>query len=463
MATGRGYIFIVAALVAPALAGCLAAPAGLESGSLPSPALPEPVLAVVDPEGDATIYNAAMADTLAYKCRIAGNDMRKYCRDELGNALGELPPATTIGVPGPPQLDILGATFQETPEHLIVRIEVARLDEAFLHQALDHDSPGAAWSVCWALAEVPECAFFRVQNIVGPYSAYDRYTDACNPFYWCSRRIAHEVEFGEPGAIRLLVPRALVGGGSPGDTLEGPVIAASTETPVQSQITGLAGSSSSWELTGPVDAAGRHDDAHDWYVADDSEPGAGVPLVLEAAPRHTEQGPFGFDDAADAPANRRDADVLRVEVMETPTHVTLAARLAEVREEPGDLGVGFTWGLPAGFILETFLGGDGGGWSAISNQYTFDGYGDAVPVELMVAAGAPGWLNVTFARADLGSPAAGELATLLFAWSVVGGAHVERVAGPVGLGVTQGGTLADFAGVAPPYWFRMDTDPQGGR
>lgn len=453
-------------LLSLAFAGCLGgtAPADLESSSLPpAPPVP-PLLAITDPAGDATQYNTEMLRPLAYKCRIAGGLPWAACSAAIGNALGALPPATG-GVSGPPQLDVLRATFQETPEHLAVRIEVARLDEAFLRKALHPDSPWAAWGVCWtlrmpALAKAPECAYFEVQNITGPYGAYDRYTDACNPFYWCSWRIAHEVEFGQPGAIRLLVPRALVGGGSPGDTLEGPVLGASTEPPVHSL--GPAGMFS-WGLTGPVDAFGKHDNGHDGYSADVSEPGADIPLVLEAAPRHTEQGPFGFDDAADAPANRRDADVLRVEVVETPTHVSLAARLAEVRAEPGDLEVGFGWGLPAGFVLETFLRGDGGGWSAASRRCTFHGCGEAVPVELTVAAGAPGWLNVTFARADLGSPAAGELATVLYGWSVFGEARVERAAGPVSLGVTQGGTQADFAGVAPPYWFRIDTDSQGGR
>ncbi|MGQ0536004.1 MAG: hypothetical protein ACT4PT_08020 [Methanobacteriota archaeon] len=394
-----------------------------------------------------------MLRPLAYKCRIAGGLPWAACATAMGWALDALPPATG-GVPGPPQLDGTRVTFQETREHLAVRIEVVRLDETFVQDALRPGAPWAAWSVCWVLEDVRECAYFEAQNITGPYSAYDRYTDACNPYFWCSWQIAHELEFGTPGAIRLLVPRALVSGGSSGGVLQDPVFVAQTEPPVHDL--GPAGMFS-WEVSGPVQAFGRHDNAHDGYAADLSGPGSDVPLVLQAAARTSDDVPFGFDDAADAPTDRPDADVLRVEVLETPTHATLAARLAEMRNQPGDLEIGFAWGLPAGFVLEAFVNGDGGSWAAMARRCTFDGCGHPVPVDMALAAGSPGWVNLTFARVDLGSPAAGDLTTVLYAWSVFGETRAARGAGPFALRVTQGGTQAEFAGVAPPLWFRLGT------
>jgi hypothetical protein len=437
------------ALLAPALAGCL----GGSGPSAVSPAdaaasLPAPIEAITDPAGDATEYNTELLGTAAYKCRAAGGLAWGACGKAVGTGLGAVPRATG-GVPGPPELDVLGSTFQETPEHLEVRIQVARLDEAFLRS--DPDDPAASWAACWTLAEVPECAYL----VTGLYSAYDRYTDACNPYFWCSWRIAHEVEFGEPATIRLFVPRALVDGGNAGGLLEGPTLTALTEPPVTTL--GPAGLSS-WELSGPVAASGRTDNAHDEYAADVSEPGSDVPLVLQASPRMAEEGPFGFEDPADAPAERPDADIRRVEVVETGVQVTLAARLAHVRDEPGNLEAGFAWGLREGFVLEAFVHGEDGHWVVTTRRCASDGCSHPLRAQLTVVPGAPGWVNLTLERVDVGSPHKGDLTTLLLAWSVFGETRIERAAGPLGFRATQGGTQSDFAGVAPAHWFGMDTE-----
>ena len=392
---------------------------------------PEGVVLLTDPAGDAV--EAGPAPLLEDNCPV-------QCPP--------LPPGA--GVPAPPALDLLEVRLRETPQELVVTFVVASLDEALTGLVTDDGAGrGTELDACWSRGNTPcaEGARFSARRNAGQtflYANYGYRDDACNTRALCGWGVPVSFTFGTPGEVHLHVPRGLA------------------PTPLDAGSSILDGSATVSRLTtspalldvpeGPpvlsedtatlVDPAGGADP----YVLElprapglpFAEPRAGTgPGLLVGG------DPTGGQDA--------EADLLELAVVETPATLTFSFAFAGVAEAPVDQRLRMEWAFQGAryHVAEIVVQ---------ERQRTLISYAcnpsdtvgcsdqEPVPATYEVVPGAPGFVNITYLRPDIGSPDVGAQTSRIVAFVATGAA---RAAGT--------STEGDGTGLLPPVVLRMAT------
>lgn len=476
----RSAAFLVCILVlgSPALAGCLGPdePATLQQGQATAENRGLGVEVATDARGDARIYTLedTTGDARPERCDVVPAPARPACIDLISDVTGASRPffaaGDGIGV-YEPALDVLSASFEETPDALVVSITVASLDASF-SPATDGEEVSLGWRACWrgpgeadadwAGWERTECVYFEVGGGESRIDPVFERGKGCNHWDWCAWAIPHEVEFGTPATLRLTIPRAIMGTAEAGDVLEGirvgsfwtrwPVTGRPSEVEFRAGAPGIYSDQlTSWMGYGVG-----------WGHLADESPRPGGVFAFQTPRVSSPELPVDYrfhDDTGDT--QRMDLDILYLQVIEAPSTITMAMQLARVDAQPDDHSFWLAMGMPSGRVHEAWYKMRDGrleSGAGVCNDQNCSRWVE-YPVTFQRDAGAPGWINLTASRFDLDSPMRGELVNLLFGgiWAAAGQASVPPFPGPAAASASLYAGDADAAGNAAPYWFWMDT------
>lgn len=359
-----------------------------------------------------------------------------------------------LGAPAPPVLDVLAVHARVDPDHLILALEVASVDEALTGMVVD--GRGSYLDACWdrAVEGCEEGARFyaRASPDVGMHigANYGFRDETCNTLAQCGWGVEHRLVTGSPGRIEILIPRALL----PFPMEQG---AAITNVQVRSvrllePLVELAP-----DQAPPIANSDRSTTVD---VASGSE---AFILDLPRAPSLAPSGaPWGLGpglSTGTGATSEAEADILEVRLVETPTSLTFSHKLAFVSDAPQDQVLRTEWALFGGryHIVRVFaverqreissLACSAGETPGCANT-------EEVPAVFEVTTGAPGFINITYLREDIGAPPAE--------------VHTTRIVSFTAYGVRGGSgvvTDADLTGLLPPFVLRFatrqDLPPQG--
>lgn len=454
-------------LLASTLTGCIGD--GEEDTTPLTPAfVPSPdgaLLEAPDAVDDARYRSDAYAMNVAYGACRAASPVRPACWQATRTGADALP---DVGTSAPPSAEITAVRLREGPDVLRVELELAGLDEDL--DGLLEDLTILQYAVCWSedgwdpAGECVALQFSRGEG--GPvvsWIAYDEYSPKCNWWWWCSREVPVEAQYGEPGAIVWSVPREIMPNATKGQTLDS----------VEAMIFGIESEPDrvSYGFDDPASPVGRVSGSLAWSnsVPFDALEAPDFTFELDPAPvLDASWRAYPFDAVPAETGERTDLKVLAVDLVETPTHLTISTQVARVDEVPDDVGLYAALGAPSARVYEFYIEAADGSivtWTGVPTDATFEQY-RSFPVRFEIEPGSPGRIDLTVLRADLELFAAGERTNLLFvsmgspeasgpSWE--DGAR----AGPVYLG--KGSTVpGSWSGVGPPYEFVHDTEPLTG-
>lgn len=454
-------------LAAPAFAGCLDKDR-VESlaDAVAADQVAQKIEVARDAEGDARVYGAeAVRGIFTGKCGVTPSAARPACWTGTGAAADAFQPPPGTGLPEP-ALDVLSAAFSETPTSLIVELSIGSLDPSFAGIVADDGEVTGGWALCWIPRgdptvergdEATECVHLYAESYDGTLilqPTFERNNFDCNDWGWCIWMAPHEIEYGSPSVLRLAVPRAIMGGADVGDALE--VYRYSSWRQHRPAVLHAYHASLGLDVLGNAEGLGLGND-HSYRTDESAEHGVftfqttreeGVPQPLVETAIH---------EAGDA--SREEIDALSFAFIEAPDSWTISVQVGRVDPSPLDHDYWIGFGMPSGrFHMAGYSLRDGrlDPWAAHSVDSSLAEW-VAYPADFRFAAGAPGWINLTIARADLQSPMAGGLVNLVdvvlsygtLDWSL-------PQAGGAGEATAYVGGLNDGM-LAPPYWFWMDT------
>ena len=445
--------------------GSLALPLAVETrpaGS--SAAQPSEGANATDPQGDAVEWTPEAAHGTAHDvaCHAYGNGT---IHRECDRASGQVPALDAAGTPAPPALDIVSLGFVEREDALIAELGVASLDEAHTGLVPD-DSTGTAFYVWYPAPEAVDFYANEPERFVKlTFSAHgDPHAFIEGTCWECEWRIPFELEYGSPGYIRFTLPRHLLPQAEKGDVLE---------TPMAYSLRFAGAPATSWRVftdhtqqTGTVNPSAEQ--ASDLVYS----PGP-FTFQLERAPFDLSQETDTWSVGKPQHTTRPDVplpptQVLRtLRIVDTPTRVGAALQIEEARLNGTtvrvDMIVGdafFTMGIDgtsSPHVMRSRV--------AFADEGVAD-YNPGHPLEVMVteSPGPLGWINVTWARADLRSPSSGTV--IGYTAARLGAFGDANVAGNT-VGVTNRqlpsptNTEANYAVYGPfdRYHLRVDTVP----
>lgn len=366
---------------------------------------------VEDPAGDAREWDAY---TAAYNaCRSAPPAVRNDCYAQ----------ATAVpqggGVPAIPEHDILSATFTDTPDTLIATLEVGQLADDLASSAPNEGDEVSYW-VCWE-PTIPACgsggawqsALLVVRHHRGGtievVSAFARVRDpACGPPGTCVWNIPYVVEPGSPGRITWNIPRELFQRAEQSDILDEPAARVARIVNTYQQLTfGANGPFPSQSAATPTSAS---------EVIDVTAPGRAFAFrsARVASPSEVFANATVFDVAQEEAALPAFADLLEARLVETAATLTVSLTLAQVDEAPADhdLLVQFATAGPLMNARISAVAGERSASTTACGDLNCSKVLSFTP-KFAVIPGAPGQINVTYDRQDLGAPARGDLVTAL--------------------------------------------------
>lgn len=470
----RGRALVLVSLLAPAaaLAGCLegAAPEGdaaeaATDAAVPSDGtLPEAVLVVDDPVGDARLYNADYVKALSNACGATGVRGGPSCRAVRTALLDRTPggpeSVATGGVPAPPTLDVLAVRFRETPTELVVEADVGEVAPDFSHVA---DGDLVETTVCWTTSErqCEERVYVwaeRTSRNAHTEVGYRVNHPTCNVRLLCSYGIAVEIDGGSPGTIRWHIPRMLMPNATAGDTLRGAYAYSWTVERDPDNRVRWSGATSAGSESGSQSG-------NVGYFTDLTENGTAFPFTTPLA--RMDLSPLGdglIVDAEDDLRNgldRPDMDILSTRIVENETHLGVAVEVAEVATEAT---AGPETLLVFGLDLRMSTGANVIAGENRRNDRVFQyarRCGDAtcakagdIQATFERRAGSPGTITVTFPRSDLGSPPRGTIVNNFNAYFVLWDGVRNPVDDDGTGGYAERYVGEDFTPEIPPYVLR---------
>lgn len=417
---------------------------------------------VTDPEGDATWFGSGSARDFADdQCGVAGELSGAVC------AQAPTMPAEVGRTPAPAVFDIVDVRFADDGENLTVDLGIASLDAAFTLPASNFDR--LIYEVCWLFADDPCAPGVNLWAIhrngtlqLDAWLYRPNPDDECGD---CALNVDYQIIPGTPGTIRWTVPRAAL----PATLTEivepraqsryGSFVQRDTDTGYR------AGSEQTGQREGGLSTTARSD-------VDATAPGTTFTLAprLHAADPVRDTVTTWQDADDDAPAGRPDMQILSVDYLEAEKTFTLATRVAQVDDVPSDHHLLANVGTTTGIYVVAGYAAQGG----VRTEYSgfcvpeCEPYPEAQlrkPAVIEIVAGAPGWINVTFSRSDLGSPGVGDM---------LNGAYVGLLESDAVQWDARGGARAgwwdslggDFLWDVPPFWFRLgeprQTDERDG-
>lgn len=408
---------------------------------------------VEDPAGDAREWDAF---TAAHNtCRNAPAQVRNDCYAQAASV-----PAVG-GAPARAEHDILSATFIDTPDSLIATLELGRLVEDLSTSAPNEGDEVSYW-VCWE-PTIPACgnggAWQSTLLVVRHHrggklevvSAFARVLDpACGPTGTCVWNVPHVVEPGTPGRIRWTIPRELFQRAELSDILDEPAARVARVVNTYQQVAlAASGPFPSQSAASPTSAS---------EVIDVTAPGRAFAFrsARVASPPELFANATVFDLAQEEAALPAFADLMEARLVETPTTITVSLTLAEVDETPADheLLVQFATSGPLNAARIAAVAGERSASTTACGDSNCSKVISFTP-QFSVTPGAPGLVNVTFDRQDLGAPARGDLVTAVAITTTVR-EHRGQDAGPAALDST---TLVsrDTLYYGNPYHLTLDT------
>lgn len=348
---------------------------------------------ITDPGDDARIYNS----NAAFAASGCGSDEPFWCvLQDRGDPKG--------GIPAPPALELTSASFQETPNDVIVRLEVESLGENLSEAAPEDGDRGTIYGLCWTSQATDPCQeqvylqLQRGQQHLSAHSALFTSDDRCADVVPCLWEIPYEIESGTPGAIVWEIPRTLLPSGEAGDVLE------QTQAFVFRANQDLR---SSRLQVGPGEGFIGSVGGQYSYLVDSAGFGEDVPLEGLASgylPPELRE-PVLEDPSRDFQgAYAAHLDIHKLVLLDEPDRFGVALKKAQVREDPTEHRFGFALGygeeiplLNAGYYFydgqRRFYGG-GCPTEACENYTDID-------VNVSVEPGSPGWMNFTFPASEL--------------------------------------------------------------
>lgn len=415
---------------------------------------------VVDEEGDARWRGTreARATAAGDACSAAWAVTWPACIVAYSRVSADTPAGSLDGVPAPPELDLLSATFSEVPGALDVDLELARVDDS-LAAGVPEDGDAAYVMVCWS-GDGAACAgrvllmVTNVKGLVVMHAQFDRSGTGCSDWNWCAWDVPFTLEPGSPGHVRWRVPV---------DLLTDDELARGLPDPSMWVYRSVGGHEArqSYSVYGtPLTGATGGEQP---YYVDGASGGDSYRFqgTARAVTGTVAGGDVSHVDAVGdvpGPASRPDVDVLRVDVRETPGALTFATQVARVDVVPDDHELYLGFGLPDGRVVNAWVDSVGGNRDAGAGRYA-----DAestrwlsVPVSLHVVPGAPGWVNLTFARTDLDSPGAGHMLPVAFATMYLSDSQ-SMGTDQASLGHYWEVTAYDWSTPLPAFRFRHDT------
>lgn len=352
-----------------------------------APADGEPVL--VDDVGDA--QDGEARKTAAEMC---GSPVRS-CLQNL--------------VPGEahPTLDLVSATFVETPTTLEIVLGLAEVREDFsaaLGPEADDEAVSVEYILCWGSGDLEwatSCAALDLVRRSGNVSAKAAYVvfsyevDECFASF-CAWNVPYRVEPGSPGSLVVEVPRVLLPNGTAGSTFHSIVAqvfkAAAKEAYDPMEVReGVLGA---YNRVNPPEGGWTVDIAYD--------EGATYTLLTPMTEHPLPWAP-AVDGSATARGERADVDVVSVDLVDDPRSFTFAVEVARVDEVPApDLGFWLAMGnagddaINAGFMISEGTYAPWAGWCPRSDCDDIEEDWHERDVVLHVEPGEPGWFNLTF-------------------------------------------------------------------
>lgn len=373
---------------------------------------------VQDPADDARVMDSAAVATMgaATACRAGqpATSLTPACgAPEVGSAGGRA---------APPALEALGASLQETAEHLVVELWLAGLDESFAGAVSQDGTSGAIYTVCWTTGGSPCSERVRLgamPSAAGPHATayHERAAEGCNDHDRCVWGVEHEVVPGAPGAIRWLVPRAILANAAPGTSLGEPRFLVESYFAPSGRATWPAEDGVGYGVRAPAPQptdGGVPSGAFGYTsnyrsVVDASEPGA--PLRLEQAsavqlPPSTARSEDAVGDVVGGP--RPDLDLQALTILETQSTLTFAVQVATVESTPPDHELIAGFALPSGRYYTWGFVAEEGIRTPYATVCAVPRCGSSahpevshLPIGLTVRDGSPGWVNATFLRSSL--------------------------------------------------------------
>jgi hypothetical protein len=368
-------------------------------------------------------------------------------------------------------LDIVSSRFLETPSHLVVEIQVAGLDPTTL--AGDLAKLGFSFgyiAACWD-PEVDqrtpyqggqECAGVELEpNKDAPLLAYYELglgrDEGCNDWYWCTWAIPHEVVPGDPTTIRVRVPRELMPADEVGHEIESPYAIARAFKPDPMNPVNVVGRSLSVKACGPIGCYGPALRPMVVAKGDDTDVGADLTLAQPRAgtlgtPAPTTLVTDAVGEIRTAQGDRKDIDIVSVDIEETMTEVGFIVKVASLPDKPThsfdmDLGV-------AGVVYEAWYNVVNGEVRDVGAGHCKDAdcdtWVDHVPT-VALHPGTPGTIRVAMPWDDLEGAPKGALVSLA---SVDLGEYAayQAVHLPIGTVAAQSHGAVDTVWIAEPYY-----------
>lgn len=441
-------------MIALVFAGCMGdneVPGATDSPADPLPsALPALETVGEDAAGDAYEQSTHEALGQASTGCFAAFAARSACLSALREAGAAVDPVGAT--PAAPSLDLLSLRIGDSATSFVVELQVAGIHDGFL-DAVPEDGDSVQYLVCWAGTGV-NCVTFVVRHdgdAITKTAYYDVVDQACNDWSWCVWATDFEVIEGTDGIIRWTVPRDLFAERNADAVLnEFYVIAARAENDLNGYHynvhTGIQDGSGAGAIRDvyrfPVDYLA----AIDYHVRSDA------PVVNPDVATNTEWTVPPLGSATS------DFDMLRMLMVETPTHLKIAHKMAKLEPVLPDHSVDMYVAGPDGpvrYVYVRYADGE-------PRVDAFHCLGDcqrihAFDVEVDYVAGTPGWLNVTFDRRDLGAPHRGALVTLAYTDLYYAVPSVSESAGPLGAHVHENVPMYDWTDYPAPFWFTHDT------
>ncbi|MGQ0535840.1 MAG: hypothetical protein ACT4PT_07190, partial [Methanobacteriota archaeon] len=326
--------------------------------------------------------------------------------------------ATDAGAGGPPEVDILGVSIEESPDTVVFVLELASVDPSFA-RVLPNVGGALEYGLCWDRGDRtcnvdysegsdsswPGSVYtIFLMTDGGPVTTWNSlwYEDpACGGDELCQVGIGLALVEGTPGEVRWSVPRHLLLDAEAGGTIEGLLGYIYYNPEPDDPDVGFRYGFFPEDSYDPNDLGALADVTPDGEPFTFETPAAPAPL-----PR---PGPHELPDMPDEPGGSLETDILSVTLAEDARDLVFSILLAEVRADPSDHELTFYSGLRYGAQV-TFRRAVVDGEEEVTGLVCPPSDCDrAVALTPMfeVVPGTPGHVNVTFSRLDLLAPARG--------------------------------------------------------
>ena len=417
---------------------------------------------ITDPAGDALWYRSTDLAGLGANaaCSSGGQVTARACESAPVSPYAAAPGVGGAQAPG--ALDITHVRFVDDGTTLVVEMGLASISNELVTFGAPVNE-GLGWNVIWRTAEgeVLGGAGLGLYRIDGSHQ-FDNYwwrTDgSCAKTTSCWFYADFEIVPGSPGAIRWTIPRV---------AMPAPLTLLEPNAETWHYVQTPGDLSPTYGLAAQDARAGGGVFAYPSSMVDFAGPGDAVVL---APPALTWRADLPWDattpdPVGDLPTGRPDLDIINVTIVETERTLTMAVQALDVGEIPADhhflvelyvtTGASVTAGYTAREGVRTPFSGVCDGACAPNPRTPL-----SKPADVAVEPGTPGWINVTFSRADLGLPTRGDTLGGLYIGLLLPQAVVQQDAPAAEARVQQKSIyLGDFVWEQRPWWFSLGPEP----